>query len=77
MKNEPKIQEPDAAKPERKTLKLKAAPDSGYGRRAGSDARDAMLAELADQVETAGERKFFVYWVSISRSSAPSQKLMT
>ena len=34
MKNEPKMQEPDAAKAERKTPKLKAAPDSGYGRRA-------------------------------------------
>ena len=41
-----------------KTLKLKAAPDSGYGRRAGSDARDAMLADLADQVETADANAF-------------------
>ena len=51
VKNEPKMQELQlaAAKAERKTLKLKAAPDSGYGRRAGSDARDALLADLADQ----------------------------
>ena len=45
VKNEPKMQELQlaAAKAERKTLKLKAAPDSGYGRRAGSERRRRRL----------------------------------